>query len=81
MMQGAVYDLMVANPHEPDGARFTAADFALYREGYDKALETALRVLRAAGQRFELVDRTRRLEARKKRADGAMGNRRDRRGR
>lgn len=66
MMQESVYDLMVAKPHEPDEARFTAAEFALYREGYEKALEISLRVLRAAEQRFELVERTRRLEARRK---------------
>lgn len=66
MLQQAVYDLMAATPHEPTDARFTAAEFALYRAGYDFALVVVLRTLKAAEQRFELRDRTKRLERRRK---------------
>lgn len=65
-MQQAVYELMTATPHEPPGARYTAEQFALYREGYDYALVMALRTLQAADLRFRLVERTKRLEARRK---------------
>ena len=67
MLQQAVYDLMTATPHEPDGARYTPADFALYRAGYDYALVIALRTLQAAELRFELRERTTRLEAKRRR--------------
>lgn len=70
MLQEAVYDLLVAPPHEPDGARFTAEEFAVYRQGYDLALIMALRVMQAAERRFSLYKRTRRLEARKRRSAG-----------
>lgn len=65
MFQGSIYDLIASTPHEPDDARFTAAEFALYRAGYEFALETALRTLAAAERRFELIDRTKRLETRR----------------
>lgn len=81
MLQGALYDLMVAPPHEPADARFTAADFALYREGYDHALLVALKAIQSAAQRYELIERTKRLEARRKRAHGALGIGSIRRGR
>jgi hypothetical protein len=65
MMQSAIYDLMTAAPHVADDARLSAAEFAVYRNGYEKALEVSLRVTRAAAQRFELVERTKRIEGRK----------------
>src|SRR5881628_404364 len=65
MMQSAIYDLTTAMPHEPDGARFSAAEFAIYRGGYEKALEISPRATRAAAQRFELIERTRRIDERK----------------
>jgi hypothetical protein len=37
----------------------------LYRNGYEKALEVSLRVTRAAAQRFELIERTKRIDGRK----------------
>jgi hypothetical protein len=67
MLQAAVYDLMVAPPHEPADARFTAAEFALYRQGYDYALVMALKVLKHAVARFELRERTKRLSAKRRR--------------
>jgi hypothetical protein len=67
MMESAVYDLMVAKPHEPPDARFTSEQFALYRQGYETALLVALRALQAAERRFGLVERTKRLEAKRKR--------------
>jgi hypothetical protein len=57
---------MMAKPHEPDDARFTAAEFAVYREGYELALRMALRVVLAADERYRMVTRTRRLEARRR---------------
>lgn len=67
MLQQAVYDLMVAPPHEPDGARFTAAEFDLYRQGYDYALVIALRTMKHAVARFQLRERTKRLAAKQRR--------------
>lgn len=69
MQQQAVYDLMVARPHEPAGEHFTAAEFHLYRSGYDMALVMALRVMRAAEERYEIVIRTKRIDAAKRRRD------------
>jgi len=63
-----VYDLMTCKPHEPPDARFTAEQFRLYREGYETALLVALRALQAAERRFELYERTKRLESKKKRS-------------
>jgi hypothetical protein len=68
MLEQAVYDLMAARPHEPPGARLNAEEYALYRMGYDHALLIALRSVRAAERRFETVERTRRLEAKRKRS-------------
>jgi hypothetical protein len=67
MLQQAVYDLMVAPPHEPPDTRFTAEQFALYRAGYDYALVMALKVLKHAVTRFELRERTKRLSAKRRR--------------
>lgn len=67
MMEQAVYDLMTAKPHEPTDARFTAEQFALYRQGYEAALAVALRALQAAERRFGTIERTKRLEARQAR--------------
>ena len=58
---------MTCKPHEPPDARFTAEQFRLYREGYETALLVALRAMQAAERRFELYERTKRLEAKKKR--------------
>lgn len=66
-MEQAVYDLMTVTPHEPPDAHFTAAEFARYREGYDYALVVALRTLKAAEHRFQMVERTKRLGARRNR--------------
>lgn len=69
MLQAAVYDLVAATPHTPDGERFTAVEFHLYRAGYDMALVMALRVMRAAEERYRLVIRTKRIDAAKRRRD------------
>jgi len=66
-MQGAVYDLCVATPHEPDGARYTAAEWAIYAQGYDCALRCAMKALEATERRWHLFLRTRCLEARRRR--------------
>jgi hypothetical protein len=67
MLQQAVYDLTVAPPHEPADARFTAAEFALYREGYEHALLMAMKTMKHAVARFELRERTKRLAAKRRR--------------
>lgn len=67
MQQQAVYDLIVACPHEPAGEHFTAAEFYLYRKGYDMALVMALRVMSAAEDRFAMIARTRRVDAAQRR--------------
>lgn len=64
-----MYDLLVATPHVPDDAVFTAAEFALYRQGYHWALVMALRTLKAAEERHKLFARTRRLEAQRRREE------------
>lgn len=71
MQQAAVYDLMIATPHEPEGTRYTAAEFLVYRSGYDVALVMALRVMRAAEERYQLFVRTKRLDAAQRRKEGA----------
>lgn len=58
---------MVAPPHEPADERFTAAEFALYRKGYDMALVMALRVMKHAGARHKMVVDTKRLDAKRRR--------------
>lgn len=67
MLQGAVYDLTVAMPHEPPDARFTNAEFDLYRQGYDYALVMAMKTMQHAVVRFEMRMRTKRLAAKRKR--------------
>jgi hypothetical protein len=68
MQEAAVYDLLTCAPHEPPDARYTAAEFAVYRRGYEWALVMALKVMTAAGERHKIRIRTRRLEARKVKA-------------
>lgn len=62
MLQESIYDLLVASPHEPDDARFTAAEFRVYRAGYSHALTIALRTMEAAERRYKVYILTRRLE-------------------
>jgi hypothetical protein len=66
MLTGAVYDLMVAPPHVADDARYTADEFRTYRAGYDWALVMALKTMQAAQERFYLFERTKRLDARRR---------------
>jgi hypothetical protein len=66
MMLQTVYDLMTCRPHVPDGARFTEETWRLYEAGYQHALVIALRALRATEARFDLVQRTKRIERRRK---------------
>lgn len=61
---------MIAKPHEPEGERFTAAEFALYRAGYDMALVMALRVMKHADARHKMVIQTKRLASRLKKKAG-----------
>ena len=67
LLQAAVYDLMVARPHEPADERFTAAEFDTYRRGYEHALTMAIKTMKHAVTRFELRERTKRLSARRRR--------------
>lgn len=74
MLQEAVYDLLVARPHEPDDARFTAAEFALYRAGYELALKMALRTMDGARARYKLYILTRRLATRERNQERVDGD-------
>lgn len=58
---------MTCTPHVPADAKYTDAEFAIYREGYDHALLMAMKVVTAAEQRFELRERTKRLDAKRRR--------------
>lgn len=68
MQQQAVYDLLCARPHVPADVRHTETEFGLYRDGYTWALVMALRVMEAATTRYGLYVKTRRLEAKRRRA-------------
>lgn len=48
----AVYELAVVRPHEPDDSRFTAAEYILYRQGYEHALFIVLKVLQLTIDRW-----------------------------
>lgn len=67
MIQRTLVDLHTAAPHEPAGARFSAAEFAVYRAGYAHALIVAMKAVDVALLRFELVERSKRLARRAKR--------------
>jgi len=67
MQREAVYDLAVAPPHEPEGARFTAEEWRLYVRGYGMALTMALRTMDHAEARYRLYLNTRRLDTRRQR--------------
>lgn len=64
---------MTAKPHEPADERFTAAEFALYRKGYDMALVMALRAMKHAGARHKMAIDTKRLDAKRRRKAGRGG--------
>lgn len=66
-MLSSVNDLMASTPHEPPDARFSPAEFALYREGYAEALRVVAVTLEAAVRRFDLVEKTKRLSEQRKR--------------
>jgi len=66
-MLRSVDDLSQAFPHVPEDVKFTAAEFDAYRKGYDYALVMTVKTLRAAVERFELRQRTKRLEAKRRR--------------
>lgn len=68
MLANTVADVMNHKPHEPDGAKFTPAEFDLYRWGWDQALLIVMRALENTVQRYELIERTKRLEAKRRRA-------------
>lgn len=64
----AVYELSTVRPHEPDDAKFTRADYAVYTQGYYTALVYALRVMELALERWRLRLRARRQAAERRRA-------------
>jgi len=68
MVQATVFDLQTAMPHEPPDSRLTAAEFAIYRAGYEHALAVTAKAITAAGKRYELIERSKRLAAKQKRA-------------
>ena len=67
MQREAVYDLMVAAPHDPPDDGFKGAEWDAYRAGYEWALVMALRTMDHAERRYRLYVNTRRLETRRKR--------------
>jgi len=66
MMQQTIYDLTTCRPHVPDGARFTDEAWRLYEQGYSHALVIALKALKATEARFDLVQRTKRIERKRR---------------
>lgn len=62
-----MYDLCTAKPHLPPGARFDELSLRVYSEGYMMALQKALQVMQLAETRWQLVVRTQRLEAKRRR--------------
>jgi hypothetical protein len=69
MLKASVYDLTTAVPHVPPHVVIAPADWRVFHQGYYWALVMALKVLDAAEVRWSLVQRTRRLEAKRKRED------------
>lgn len=53
----AVYELATVRPHEPDDARYTAAEYLCYRQGYEHALVIVLKVLKVTVERWYLRKR------------------------
>jgi hypothetical protein len=53
-------DLLRAAPHVPDEARYTRAQWLVYREGYTTALVFALRAMDAAVDRWRAARAMRR---------------------
>lgn len=74
MQRQAVFDLATCKPHEPDDARYTAVEYQAYVEGYTLALVMSLKVMELAERRWQIYLRTRRLEARRTRAEAPDGN-------
>jgi hypothetical protein len=62
-----VYDLLTCPPHEPPGLAFTREQWPVYVAGYTMALQMAMKVMELALVRFDMVRRTRRLEAKRRR--------------
>jgi len=66
MMQQTVYELMTCRPHVPDGVRFTEESWRLYVQGYNHGLVIVLKALKATEARFDLVQRTKRIERKRR---------------
>jgi len=45
-MMSAVYELSTVRPHEPEHAKFSHAEFLVYRAGYEYALLVVLKLLK-----------------------------------
>jgi hypothetical protein len=76
----SVYELAVAEPHAPEDAKFTRADWRAYRRGYVFGLVMALRVMQLARERWQLRledRRRRRAEARASVARAVQVDRRE----
>jgi hypothetical protein len=71
MQAQAVYELSTCKPYEPDDARFTNAEFDVYREGYTVALVRALQVMRLAYERWLMLRGERRRRIALERASAA----------
>lgn len=51
-MMSAVYELSCARPHEPDDARFSNAEYLVYRLGYETALLVVLKLLKMTAEHW-----------------------------
>ena len=67
MLKESVYDLTTTTPHVPPHVVIAPEHWRAFHEGYYWALVMALKVLDAAEVRWALVQRTRRLDAKRRR--------------
>lgn len=67
-MLADIYDLATARPHLHDSARFSAAEYRAYAEGYYRGVAMALQVGELAVTNYQRVTNARRAETRRKRS-------------
>lgn len=62
-MMSAVYELSIVRPHEPEHAKFSAAEYLLYRAGYEYALLVVLKLLKMTVEHWYANRRAARKDA------------------
>lgn len=65
-MLHSISELTTVRPHVHETARYSAAEFELYREGYYAGLVAAMKVAELAVARFKLGTKTRRAAGKRK---------------